>query len=223
MSTPAGAADRHVVVEGPRVAREVLLGPELERVEEDRHDDVGMPLPRRVDEPCVSVVQGTHRHDDGDVPAGQPLAGRPAARAGSGRPWEWWVRRSRRGAPVWWLRRSRGLGWGFGPAGWPRVGEGREEGLGGARTEPAAVERPGRGGPGERDVGGPDLGREAAPVGAGARSPFPTSPRATGPVSAASPSRRALSSAAWTSGAEHGPGLARPRRRGGRPWPRRRG
>ena len=61
-STPSRRADRQVVVDGARVARQVLARPELQRVEEDRDDDVGRPLAGPADQrrrgpraarPCV--------------------------------------------------------------------------------------------------------------------------------------------------------------------------
>ena len=83
-STPAPATDLHVGVEGPRVARQVLARPELQRVEEDRDDDVGGPLPGRLDEGRVALVQGAHRHDHRDVAVGELAPGGAQLVAGPG-------------------------------------------------------------------------------------------------------------------------------------------
>ena len=72
---PFAGADLEVVVEGPRVLRQVLLGPELERVEEDRHEHVLGPLAGGADEPRVALVEGAHGHDDGDVTVTEGGAG----------------------------------------------------------------------------------------------------------------------------------------------------
>ena len=77
-------ADGEVGVEGARVAREVLLGPELQGVEEDRHDDVAVGLASLVDEGRVTLVQGAHRHDDGDVTVIEGGARLPQLLAGAG-------------------------------------------------------------------------------------------------------------------------------------------
>ena len=80
----SGRADLEVGVEGARVAREVLLGPELERVEEDRHDDVAVRLAGLVDQRRVPLVQGAHRHDDGDVAVVERRPGLAQLLAGAG-------------------------------------------------------------------------------------------------------------------------------------------
>ena len=66
---PLAGADGQVLVQGPGVAVEILVRPELERVDEDR-DDHAAPRPgqraRRAQQPRVAVVQGAHgrrQHD----------------------------------------------------------------------------------------------------------------------------------------------------------------
>ena len=54
----------HVRLQGARVGVEVLAGRELRRVHEDRDDDVVSELLRLAHELQVSVVQGTHGHDE---------------------------------------------------------------------------------------------------------------------------------------------------------------
>ena len=80
-----GRADLQVGVEGARVAREVLAWAELQRVEEDRDDDVCGALASGADQGRVPVVQRAHGHDDGDVAVVEQAAGRRAARHGCGR------------------------------------------------------------------------------------------------------------------------------------------
>lgn len=77
-------ADGHVGVEGPRIAGEVFLGSELERIEEDRDDDVVVLGPSPAHELGVPVVQGAHGHDDGDISAGEGLPRGPQLVAGAG-------------------------------------------------------------------------------------------------------------------------------------------
>ena len=74
---------REVGGQGPGIAVEVLTGPELQRVDEDRCDDAVGLLAGRADQLRVPLVQGAHRHDDRD-PAGQGLAGRLELLAGAG-------------------------------------------------------------------------------------------------------------------------------------------
>ena len=58
----------HVPLEVARIAVEILVRPELRRVDEHGHDhDVGA-LPRQVDEREVPLVEGAHRRDERDPP-----------------------------------------------------------------------------------------------------------------------------------------------------------
>ena len=57
-----------------RATLEVLGGPELQRVDEDRHDHrpLAHPGPRLADQAGVAGVQGAHRGDQPDPPPGAP-------------------------------------------------------------------------------------------------------------------------------------------------------
>jgi hypothetical protein len=61
-----GFATATVVLERPRVFREILVGAELGRVDEDRDHDEGGFLLRPADEAEVSLVQATHRRHETD-------------------------------------------------------------------------------------------------------------------------------------------------------------
>jgi hypothetical protein len=167
---PVRAADLHVGVEGARVAREVFLGPNcsgLRKIVTMTWSAVGGPA----DEAGVPVVQGAHRHDDGDVTARQASRAAAAPR-GCGR--------------------RRGRRW---PAGHSRLlvlsARVSRRGSADAGRNRRCRAHAGRGAP-SGHVGPPDLGREPVELGRWS-STVPTSPRATGPVRAASPRRRALS------------------------------
>jgi len=56
-----------VGIERPRIAREVLGGRELQRVEEHRHDHDGAAFPCRPDQRPVAVVQRTEAHHDTEL------------------------------------------------------------------------------------------------------------------------------------------------------------
>ena len=176
-STPARPADLEVGFEGAGVAVEVLVRAELQRVDEDRREHAGRrargrPRSSASCPSCSAPIVIT-------TPTLPVQAGpRPAASSAAGPD-----RPSRHAAPR------------------LRSGEHVEQRLGVQRAQPTGGDRAVGGAPGQREV-------RAAPTRATwrqsrsrCRATVPASPRDTGPVSAASPSRRALSSAARSSGA----------------------
>ena len=60
-STPSARSSCEIGVEGPRIGVEILAGPELQRIDEDRHhhDRSGHPL-GGADQREVAFVQRTH-------------------------------------------------------------------------------------------------------------------------------------------------------------------
>ena len=183
MNTRSAPSRRHSsrsALERARVAVEVLGRTELQRVDEDRHEQVVGSATGRPQQRCVPLVQRAHGHDDGDAP-GQSVAGsrelvplRDDLHHGRTPPGA--VARTASSAPA-------------------RSGSRRP--LASARS---AVSRA------MATYDGSTSGAAAVSAARWAAT-VPASPRATGPVSAASPRRRAPSSAAPSSGAEHRAGV----------------
>jgi hypothetical protein len=65
-----GVAGAQVVVERPGVVIEVALFTELERVDEDRHDDGISELPGGANQLEMTAVERSHRRDQGNRVAG---------------------------------------------------------------------------------------------------------------------------------------------------------
>src|SRR5258706_14862436 len=68
----------------PRVAREILVGAELQRVDEDADDDSVSELPRAVHEAQMTFVEVAHGGNEADGVAARALGARPGARLGKG-------------------------------------------------------------------------------------------------------------------------------------------
>ena len=65
-----GAAGRQITAEVARVAVEVFVGTELQRVDEDRHDDELAIGPRRRHERAVTRMQKAHGGHESDALSG---------------------------------------------------------------------------------------------------------------------------------------------------------
>src|SRR5258706_14803176 len=68
----------------PRVAREILVGAELQRVDEDADDDSVSELPRAVHEAQMAFVEIAHGGNEADGVAARALGARPGAHLGKG-------------------------------------------------------------------------------------------------------------------------------------------
>src|SRR3954447_5521763 len=165
-------AEREVGVEGARIAVEVLPRRELQGVEEDRDDHGVAACARGPDQLTVPFVQRTHGHDDRDLALqGITQAGQLDAVARHG----WWHGHRRHPSAARTSSSDSALSAASSPAANARSAVNRDMATYAARTCGAVKDE-----------------RCARTV--------PASPRATGPVRAASPRRSALSSAAPSNG-----------------------
>src|SRR6185312_15788861 len=176
-------AHLQVGVEGARIAVEVLVRPELQRIHEDRHQYVVGLLPGGAQQRLVAGVQGAHGHHHADgALQRRPGLGQLGAR----------VDKLRHAAT------SRLVPASTPSSGWASTG----------RRRPAAIARSAVRRASAR-YAGTDSGAVAASR-ARCRSTVPASPRDTGPVSASSPRRNAFSRAARSRGASTFSGRATP-------------
>ena len=79
---PARLGQRPVAIEVARVAAEVFVGPELQRIDEDAHHDHVGPAPGLIHQREVTLVQGAHGRHEADALPCRTLAGDQARRAG---------------------------------------------------------------------------------------------------------------------------------------------
>ena len=211
-STPASVQMARSASKVRGISGQVLFGPELERVEEDRDDDVGVGLAGPADQGGVPVMQGTHRHDDGDVAV---VEGSRASRSSSR------VRATTGAAGVAGAAGAAGatpaetVGVGTGPGGsvvtnCPSSSASSSSSASAADALRRPLSRAAARWPGRvrgRSAGCPGPPRGAAPR---ARQRYRASPRATGPVSARSPCWSVLASAADRSGSSTRDGSSMP-------------
>ena len=207
----AGRSSSRSALGRARVAVEVLGRPELERVDEDRHGDARRPACAGVpDQLGVALVQRAHGRHERER-AGH--RGPPRGQLGPG-PDEL-GHRDRRGLGTGAVTTSgagprRRAPAGPAPATRPRPARRPAARPGWAVIRPAASARPAVAGPWRRSRAPRPAADRRAPR--GGRRPCRRRRGTIGPVSAASPERSALSSAACSSGESTRPGSATPAR-----------